>query len=261
MTYTLIFANGEKIQNLSLTDKNFIVPKSLDINYEAPVIITNNKEEILYNNCALVDGGERWKVIPYNTDGKNWTFTLNDNTLITAQRTQNGYFITQTPVSWDMFLEEFTISNGEIEETRNENDFVLAFQTNDSSYWFSFRKPFNEYSYTIILSDGTTINSLKKNIDCWISKTPINPSIFENNCGKITIRNPGDNSMFDNVNIHKDLEFSGEWEQDNEYWFTFRKIPQEEIEAKITKAQNQALVERNEFLEDCIAEMAGVIYA
>ena len=35
----------------------------------------------------------------------------------------------------------------------------------------------------------------------------------------------------------------------------------EEKERKLLKAQIQALSDRNDFLEDCVAEMAGIVYA
>ena len=36
---------------------------------------------------------------------------------------------------------------------------------------------------------------------------------------------------------------------------------EEEKERTLLKAQIQALSDRNDFLEDCVAEMAGIVYA
>lgn len=46
--------------------------------------------------------------------------------------------------------------------------------------------------------------------------------------------------------------------------YTARPAPEptaEEKEKTLLKAQIQALSERNDFLEDCVAEMAGIVYA
>lgn len=40
-----------------------------------------------------------------------------------------------------------------------------------------------------------------------------------------------------------------------------QRIEELEKEANLLKEQNQSLSERNDFLEDCIAEMAAIVYA
>lgn len=82
--------------------------------------------------------------------------------------------------------------------------------------------------YVITLADGTVIADLSKNGDMYISKTEIDPSIFEFNCSPITI-NDGERDE-----VHEHMALITLYDEDNdgvpEYWFALRDVSEAELE-------------------------------
>lgn len=79
-------------------------------------------------------------------------------------------------------------------------------------------------SYTIILADGTEIGNLSLNGNNFISRTPVDTAIFENNCSPVVICDGETDEIHDNMELVQLME-AGE-----EYWFVLRDITKEELE-------------------------------
>lgn len=81
-----------------------------------------------------------------------------------------------------------------------------------------------EKTYTITLSDGTVIGDLRLNGNNFISKTQINPEIFDGNLATVVI---SDGEMEE---THENMGLVQVTKMGEEYWFILRDIPASEIE-------------------------------
>lgn len=80
-----------------------------------------------------------------------------------------------------------------------------------------------EETYTIVLADGTRLEGLKPNGTNYISETPIDASVFENNCSPLFIRGGGTEEVIAYAElVHISQEADG-------CYIAFREIPEREI--------------------------------
>ena len=81
-----------------------------------------------------------------------------------------------------------------------------------------------EKLYTVKLADGTLFENLKLNGNNYISKNPIDSSIFDANCSPVTISCDGQDEIHDNMALVH-LTSIG-----TDYWFALRDMTQEELD-------------------------------
>lgn len=77
--------------------------------------------------------------------------------------------------------------------------------------------------YTITLDDGTQIEDLGLNGNNFISKTKIDPSIFDGRLSKVTI------SDGETEEVHTNMALVQVTKMGREYWFVLRDIPADEL--------------------------------
>lgn len=89
----------------------------------------------------------------------------------------------------------------------------------------------SEKKYTIILSDGTTIQNLTKNGSNFVSKTDISSSMFEGTCAPVTVREEcsDDENAGSNEFTYESMELVQITKMDSEYWFVLRERSANEI--------------------------------
>ncbi len=79
-------------------------------------------------------------------------------------------------------------------------------------------------AYTINLADGSVINNLRMNGSTFVSQSPVDPAIFDNNCSPVTI------SDGETEEIHANMEpVPCAQPSKGEYWFALRDVPQKEM--------------------------------
>lgn len=81
----------------------------------------------------------------------------------------------------------------------------------------------DEKIYVIILADGTEISDLRLNGSNYISKKPLDETIFDNNCSPVLISNG------EVTETHENMEFVQITIVDGEYWLVLRDISEEEL--------------------------------
>lgn len=116
--------------------------------------------------------------------------------------------------------------------------------------------------YTITLADGRQLTGLGMNGDNFVSAKKVDETIFKNNLSIMTVSDGETEIIYRNVELIQQQEWS-----DGSWYLAFREQTKRELEmsalqAEITRkdAQIVALSDRGEFLEDCIAEMATLLY-
>lgn len=77
--------------------------------------------------------------------------------------------------------------------------------------------------YKITLSDGTVLDNLRMNGNNFISETEITESVFEGNCGEVTINNG------ETDDVHTNMELVQIQKMGAEYWFVLRDITETEL--------------------------------
>lgn len=122
-------------------------------------------------------------------------------------------------------------------------------------------------TYTITLADGTQLENLGLNGSSFVSRAKVDESIFEGNLDVMTISDGETESTYEN------MMFVAQMERENgaAWYLVFtpksrtqlqdEKIAALTAENKLLKAQTTAQTDRADFLEDCIAEMATLVYA
>lgn len=82
----------------------------------------------------------------------------------------------------------------------------------------------DDRTYVISLADGTLLENLKMNGNNFVSKTPIDASVFTGNCSTIIIDD----------GIHQETRSNVELVQltnvDDEFWFVLRELTARELE-------------------------------
>lgn len=119
--------------------------------------------------------------------------------------------------------------------------------------------------YTITLADGIQLTNLGLNGTCYVSADKVDESIFEGNLDTMTI------SAGETANTYHNMMFVAQMEHPDGWYLAFTPKSREQLqeekiavlvaENKLLKAQNTAQSDRADFLEDCIAEMASLVYA
>lgn len=77
--------------------------------------------------------------------------------------------------------------------------------------------------YTVTLADGTVIDNLTLNGNNFISKSAINPLVFEGNCSPVAI------SDGEHEETHEHMELVQSMVYGNDTWFILRDISQKEL--------------------------------
>lgn len=78
-------------------------------------------------------------------------------------------------------------------------------------------------TYTITLADGTKLEDLSVNGSYFVSKTEIDPDIFEGNCSPVTISGGEDYDTYEHMAV---LRFR---KVGDEYWVALREITRDEL--------------------------------
>lgn len=122
-----------------------------------------------------------------------------------------------------------------------------------------------EKHYIITLADGTQLANLALNGTSFISADKVVESIFEGNLSTMTISDGETENTYQNMMYVAQMERPDGWylvfTQKSRAQLQEEKIAALMAENKLLKAQNNAQTDRADFLEDCIAEMASLVYA
>ena len=104
-----------------------------------------------------------------------------------------------------------------------------------------------EDNYTIVLADGTRLEGLVRNGTNYISDTPVDPEIFENNCSPLLIIDNGteEGEYYEYADlVHCKQEIDG-------CYIAFRRVPDIEIwEAKMRSDLDYLAMMNNIDLEE-----------
>ena len=116
--------------------------------------------------------------------------------------------------------------------------------------------------YTITLSNGTKLDNLTLNGNNFISDKIIEDAVFDENLKRVEI------SDGENTTTYEDMFLASNRVDGGKSWIVLlektdemKRQEQNEEEKTLLKAQIKALSDRNDFLEDCVAEMASIVYA
>lgn len=77
--------------------------------------------------------------------------------------------------------------------------------------------------YTMVLSDGTTIENLRKNGDNYISATKLTADMFEGKLSEVTVKTSEDEVVMENMDLVQITEMDGEC------WFVLRQFSSIEL--------------------------------
>lgn len=115
--------------------------------------------------------------------------------------------------------------------------------------------------YTVTINDSVSFNDLRLNGNNFVSSVEIDASAFPKAPFTAKISDGETETTVENAELVQVRQYGDEW------WFILREIPQDELERRsiiaeneLLRAQVQALSDRGEFIEDCIAEMAMQVY-
>lgn len=84
--------------------------------------------------------------------------------------------------------------------------------------------------FTIILSDGTTLNDLTLNGNNFISKIPVDNKTFSGKLGHVVIDGDFEADEAGLIGQHENMQLVQIQQYGNDYWFILRDIPAEELE-------------------------------
>lgn len=82
----------------------------------------------------------------------------------------------------------------------------------------------DDKTYVISLADGTLLENLKMNGNNFVSKTPVDVSVFTGNCSTVTI----DDGVHQET--HNNMELVQLTNVDDEFWFVLRELTARELE-------------------------------
>lgn len=77
--------------------------------------------------------------------------------------------------------------------------------------------------YTMVLSDGTIIENLRKNGDNYISVSKLTADMFEGKLSEVTVKTSEDEVVMENMALVQITEMNGE------YWFVLRQFSSIEL--------------------------------
>ena len=104
--------------------------------------------------------------------------------------------------------------------------------------------------YTITLADGTILKNLALNGNNFVSDTPIDAFIFENNLRTVRITGPDVDETIENLDLANIREDGGK------YWFVLRRLSERELWERDTRADIHELSDTS---DDIILMMADLI--
>lgn len=79
-------------------------------------------------------------------------------------------------------------------------------------------------TYRIVLSDGTILDSLRMNGTTFISQTPINPDLFQENCAGVVISDGEIGTRHDLMEYVPTAQ-----PVEGEFWFSLRDVSEQEL--------------------------------
>lgn len=116
--------------------------------------------------------------------------------------------------------------------------------------------------HTITFSDGRKLENLELNGNNYVAQTAVDDSVFATGMDKVTVTD-GDTRI-----VYHDMILLSNTVRDGKSWIVLEQKSEQkkmfealESENFMLKAQIQAMSDRNDFIEDCIAEMAMQVYA
>lgn len=77
--------------------------------------------------------------------------------------------------------------------------------------------------YTMVLSDGTIIENLRKNGDNYISASKLTADMFDGKLSEVTVKTSEDEMVMENMDLVQITEMNGE------YWFVLRQFSATEL--------------------------------
>ena len=77
--------------------------------------------------------------------------------------------------------------------------------------------------YTMVLSDGTTIENLRKNGDNYISVVELTKDMFDGKLSEVTVKTSDSEEAMENMDLVQITEMNGE------YWFVLRQFSETEL--------------------------------
>ena len=77
--------------------------------------------------------------------------------------------------------------------------------------------------YTMVLSDGTIIENLRKNGDNYISASKLTADMFEGKLSEVTVKTSENEVVMENMDLVQITEMDGE------YWFVLRQFSATEL--------------------------------
>lgn len=104
--------------------------------------------------------------------------------------------------------------------------------------------------YTITLEDGTILENLVLNGNNFISETPMDASIFENNLQTVRVTGPNVDETFENLALASLREDGGK------YWLALRSLSDQELKERSMLADISELFATS---DDIILMMADLI--
>lgn len=122
--------------------------------------------------------------------------------------------------------------------------------------------------YTITLADGRMLAGLGKNGDNFVSAEKVDETIFKDNLSTMAGSDGETETVYHNVELIQQVHYS---DANPPGWYlcfrekTAQELAMEQLDKTIREnallaAQVAAASDRQEFLEDCIAEMAAQVY-
>jgi len=109
--------------------------------------------------------------------------------------------------------------------------------------------------YKITLADGTELKNLEMNGNNYIAEGVLEDSVFERNLTTVTITDG------ETTEAYTDMRLMSNRVEDGRSWFVLGEKTAQQKAKERMEAQIAANADRQEFLEDCIAEMASQVYS
>ena len=94
---------------------------------------------------------------------------------------------------------------------------------NERSIVTSVYNRMEDLIYTMVLSDGTIIENLRKNGDNYISASKLTADMFEGKLSEVTVKTSEDEVVMENMDLVQITEMDGE------YWFVLRQFSATEL--------------------------------
>ena len=80
--------------------------------------------------------------------------------------------------------------------------------------------------YTMVLSDGTIIENLRKNGDNYISASKLTVDMFEGKLSEVTVKTSDSEEVMENM---ENMDLVQITEMNGEYWFVLRQFSETEL--------------------------------